>query len=65
MERERKPGRIFNFYAQNTPHPQRKMVSSTKGEICIEDECSLNALKFSQITSKIYVGSYPKSLADI
>lgn len=65
MERERKPGRIFNFNAQTAPHPQRRSVTYSRGDIEINDDCSLNALKFSQITPKIYVGSYPKSLADI
>lgn len=65
MERERKPGRLFNFNAQTASHPQRISVTYTKGEISINDECSLNALKFSRITPKIYVGSYPKSLSDI
>ena len=65
MERERTPGRIFHFSSQTAPHPLRRGVSYSRGDISINDDCSLNALKFSQITPKIYVGSYPKSLADI
>lgn len=46
-------------------HPQRKGVTYYRAEVTIHDNCRLNDLKFSQVTPQIYVGSYPKSSADL
>lgn len=65
VESERKPGRIFHFGTPKAPHPQRRGVTSRKGELSIHDDCSLNTLKFSKVTPQILVGSYPRSRADL
>lgn len=65
MESERKPGRVFKFADQQAPQQHRVKVTHSRGEIVIVDEFSIDQIVLSQITPQIYVGSYPKSRADI